>query len=151
MYLHYPQDGKHINMQCYLFYPLPHTYTILIKLSIRCTTSSWWPSDIGSCVISIQFQGTYICIIDFSAFPCMLKPILTCHRHVFALATTSLRAKHWRGCGLRRWLKPGVQCCQSCIFHKDIMAWPWHANTTWHTVPNLTTQCHIFVIHKSWK
>ncbi len=30
--------------------------------------------------------------------------ILTCHRHVFALATTwPLRAKHWRGCGLRQW------------------------------------------------
>ncbi len=26
--------------------------------------------------------------------------ILTCHRHVFALA---IRTKHWRGCGLRRW------------------------------------------------
>ncbi len=26
--------------------------------------------------------------------------ILTCQRHAFALA---LRAKHWRGCGLRRW------------------------------------------------
>ncbi len=37
--------------------------------------------------------------------------ILTCHRHVFALAATcALRAKHWRGCGLRRWRTMGYHC-----------------------------------------